>query len=66
MGRVLRRKADDRRARFVIVYVEGSSDDPTDASYEGQHDELFDAADEEAWFSPSEVERLTSFLAPDA
>lgn len=64
MGRILRRKADDRRARFVIVYVEGSSDDPADASYEGLHDEMLDASDEDEWFDPSEVGRLTSFLDP--
>ena len=65
MGRVLRRKSDGRRARFVIVYVRGSSDDPDDASYEGQHDELLDAADDEAWFDPSQEALLTTFLAPD-
>ena len=65
MGRVLRRKSDHRRARFVIVYVLGSSDDPDDVYYEGQHDELLDAADEEDWFDPSEIGPLTDFLAPD-
>jgi superfamily II DNA or RNA helicase len=34
MGRVLRRKSG-RRARFVILYLEGSADDPLDDSYEG-------------------------------
>jgi RNA polymerase primary sigma factor len=65
MGRVLRRKADDRRARFVIVYVRGSSDDPDDVSYEGQHDELLDAADEEEWFNLRDADRLAAYLAPD-
>lgn len=64
MGRVLRRKEDGRRARFAIVYVNESSDDPFDAAYEGQHDELLDAADDEETFSPDEVDALTAFLAP--
>lgn len=65
MGRVLRRKRDGRTARFVLVYVRGSSDDPDDASYEGQHDELLDAAVDEQWFNPDEAGRLSEFLAPD-
>ena len=35
MGRVLRRKADGRPARFVIMYVEGSSEDPAEPGHEG-------------------------------
>lgn len=35
MGRILRRKSDGRPARFVIMYVEGSSEDPEQPGHEG-------------------------------
>lgn len=64
MGRVLRRKPDGRRARFVIVYVRGSSDDPTGDQYEGQYDELLDAADDEGWFDVDDIDGVNNFLTP--
>ena len=34
MGRLLRRKADGRYARFVISYVQGTSEDPDSGAHE--------------------------------
>ncbi len=33
MGRVLRKKADGRRARFVVVFVEGTVEDPSSGAH---------------------------------
>ena len=35
IGRVLRRKHDGRRARFVVVFVEGTVEDPAMGAHEG-------------------------------
>ena len=34
MGRVLRKKADGRRARFVVVFVEDTVEDPSSGAHE--------------------------------
>ena len=53
MGRILRRKADGRRARFVVVAVEGTIEDPASGAHEGFLDEVTDAADEVRRFPSS-------------
>jgi superfamily II DNA or RNA helicase len=53
MGRVLRRKADGRRARFVIVSVEGTIEDPASGAHEGFLNEVTDVAEEVRRFPPS-------------
>ena len=40
MGRILRRKSDGRSARFAIVYVEGTAEDPASGAHEGFLDEI--------------------------
>jgi superfamily II DNA or RNA helicase len=40
MGRVLRRKPDGRPARFVVVYVIGTNEDPAAGAHEGFLDEV--------------------------
>ena len=40
MGRVLRRKVDGRPARFVVVYVEATNEDPAYGAHEGFLDEM--------------------------
>ena len=42
MGRVLRRKHDGRLARFVVFYVEGSSEDPETGAHETFLNEIAD------------------------
>jgi superfamily II DNA or RNA helicase len=54
MGRVLRRKDDGRRARFAVLYVEGTVEDPHDGAHEAFLDEVVDVAEEVRWF-PAEV-----------
>ncbi len=53
MGRVLRRKPDGRRARFVIVSVEGTIEDPASGAHESFLDEVTDVADEVRRFPSS-------------
>ncbi len=45
MGRVLRRKPDGRLARFVIVHVESTVEDPAYGAHEGFLDEITGVAD---------------------
>ncbi len=53
MGRVLRRKADGRRARFVIVSVEGTVEDPATGAHDGFLGEVTTVADEVRTFPSS-------------
>jgi len=46
MGRVLRRKADGRLARFAILYVEGTAEDPASGAHRDFLDEVTSVADE--------------------
>jgi superfamily II DNA or RNA helicase len=54
MGRVLRRKDDGRRARFAVLYVAATVEDPHQGAHEAFLDEMVDVADEIGWF-PAEV-----------
>ena len=45
MGRVLRRKADGRFARFVIAYVVGTSEDPGEGAHGAFLEDINDVAD---------------------
>jgi superfamily II DNA or RNA helicase len=45
MGRVLRKKADGRRARFVVVFVEGTVEDPFSGAHETFLEEVVNAAE---------------------
>jgi superfamily II DNA or RNA helicase len=54
MGRVLRRKADGRRARFAVLYVEATVEDPQQGAHEAFLDEMVDVAEEVRWF-PAEI-----------
>jgi RNA polymerase primary sigma factor len=67
MGRVLRLKADGRTARFVFVYVAGTSEDPSKGAHDAFWSEVLDiAAASEEFDVPTEVKRLTKFLDPMA
>jgi hypothetical protein len=45
MGRVLRRKPDERLARFAILFIEGSSEDPSRGAHGDFLDEVTSVAD---------------------
>jgi RNA polymerase primary sigma factor len=65
MGRVLRLKADGRQARFVFVYVAGTSEDPTQGGHDAFWNEVLDIATSVDTFKlPKETRRLTRFLSP--
>ena len=64
MGRVLRRKPDGRRARFVIAYVEGTVEDPAQGAHEGFLEEVMGVADTVHRFPAGTTSgALSSFLA---
>jgi superfamily II DNA or RNA helicase len=64
MGRVLRLKKGGRRARFVLLYVRGTAEDPTAEG--GAHEAFFDAitptADSTEDFLPDQDDALCRFL----
>jgi superfamily II DNA or RNA helicase len=50
MGRVLRRKPDGRRARFAVLFVEGTVEDPRYGAHEVFLEEIVDVADHVSCF----------------
>lgn len=63
MGRVLRRKPDGRLARFVVVHVEGTVEDPAQGAHEGFLDEVTGVAEGVRRFrSGQDADALTTFL----
>lgn len=64
MGRVLRRKADGRLARFVVVSVEGTVEDPARGAHEGFLDEVVPVAESVRRFPPGSVADACSFAMP--
>ena len=65
MGRVVRLKADNRKARFVFVYVADTSEDPAKGAHDAFWDEVLKFATSSKKFDvPKEVKELTKFLDP--
>jgi len=68
MGRVLRRKDDGRRARFALLYVAATVEDPHDGAHEAFLDEVVDVAEEVRWFPAELLDRdptgVCAFLDP--
>jgi superfamily II DNA or RNA helicase len=63
MGRVLRKKPDGRRARIIVLYVEGTTEDPTKGAHEDFISLLTSAADEVRTFgSGSTIDEVCRFL----
>ena len=65
MGRVVRRKADGRIARFIVLFVEGTTEDPETGAYESFIGEIADpnVADEVRTFgSSAPVQTIVAFL----
>ncbi len=65
MGRVMRRKHDGRDARFIILFVKDTEEDPRRGAQELFVEELLDVARESNIFELDETERLRTFLDPD-
>lgn len=57
MGRVLRRKHDGRKARFVVLYARGTTEDPAGGAHEVFFDEIGDVADSIKHLSVSDAVR---------
>jgi superfamily II DNA or RNA helicase len=66
MGRVIRRKRDGRSARFVILYVIGTSEDPARGAHEDFLDVMLPHALEIRDFRVPHLEGLDEFLRPAA
>jgi len=62
MGRVLRRKPDGRSARFAIVFVRGTVEDPALGAHEGFLDEITPVADAVRTFPPGGPNELCRYL----
>lgn len=63
MGRIVRKKADGRPGRLAVLYVEGTSEDPTDGAHEDFVDFVTGAADKVAVFDPdANPSRVVDFL----
>lgn len=65
MGRVMRRRADGRDARFIILYVKNTDEDPRFGAHDLFVEELLDVAREASLFElGSGDDDLRSFLDP--
>jgi len=53
MGRVLRRKADGREARFAVVYVRGTAEEPESGAHKAFLEEITSVALAHKSFGPS-------------
>lgn len=65
MGRVLRRKADGRRARLAIIFVPGTIEDPASGAHESFLQEATDVADAVRRFEANDSAAAVEFLASD-
>ena len=67
MGRVIRVKADGRKARFVFVYVANTSEDPSNGAHDEFWNEVLSVATSSEHFDlPNDSRKLTDFLKPDS
>ena len=57
MGRILRRKRDGRHARFVVLFVEGTVEDPKQGAHEAFLEEIVDVADDVFGFTQETLAR---------
>ncbi len=66
MGRVLRKKPDQRLARFVVLYAESTVEDPAQGAHESFLAEVTEVADEVSTFASSSgsSQQLVEFLLP--
>ena len=64
MGRVLRSKHDGRHARFAIVFVKDTHEDPASGAHEAFFDQVLDIAEASRTFEASEVSEIREFLKP--
>lgn len=65
MGRVLRPKKDGRPARFVLVYVAGTSEDPVNGAHDAFFNEVIEISKESKIFKqPLNDNEITKFLNP--
>ena len=66
MGRVMRRKSDGRDARFVIVFVRDTDEDPRLGAHAAFVDDLVSVARESDLFDlPEQQSEFREFLRPD-
>jgi len=63
MGRVLRRKEDGRLARFAVLYLCGTTEDPAGGAHEAFLSEITSVADDLDDFSLSSLEDALVFLS---
>lgn len=65
MGRVMRKKPDGRLARFVLMYVRDTLEDPLQGAQESFFDEVLNIADADKRFNDSSLPKdIRRFLSP--
>jgi RNA polymerase primary sigma factor len=65
MGRVMRKKQDHRFARFAILYVKGTHEDPTKGAHEEFLNEILEVAEDwENFAASSSPQKVRNFLKP--
>jgi superfamily II DNA or RNA helicase len=63
MGRVLRRKKDGRLARFILLYVEGTTEAPENGAHESFLNEITEVADDvQAFNSETEWDEIIEYV----
>lgn len=63
MGRVLRTKPDGRRARFAVLFVEDTIEDPAYGAHESFLDEITEVADDVRRFESCECDAVEAAIA---
>lgn len=65
MGRVIRKKVDGRAARIVVLYAEGTAEDPEKGAHEDFLEEVLEVADEVALFPAiADPRAIVAYLSP--
>jgi RNA polymerase primary sigma factor len=62
MGRVIRKKEDGRGARMIMMYVQGTSEDPNLGAHEAFLDEVKPHASSVSYFSSTEINPLGEWI----
>lgn len=63
MGRVIRKKEDGRGARMIMMYVEGTSEDPNLGAHEAFLDEVVPHARSISYFTSEKIDQVGEWIA---
>jgi RNA polymerase primary sigma factor len=66
MGRILRKKPDHRKAKILVLYATGTSEDPELGAHEGFLEDITEVADAIGYFNQNNLNKIGDFLTPGA